>query len=64
MTEHWSLYSSSISVVIAALLRGSQKTSVLVKFELFWLNMEVLMLLILLKGCFVQYITGGTGEEN
>ena len=49
---------------IVALLRGSPKTSALVKFELFLFNIEVSMLLILLKGCFVQYKTGGSEEEN
>ena len=36
-----SIYSSSINVSIVALLRGSRKTSVLVKFELFRFNIEV-----------------------
>ena len=58
-----SIYSSSISLSIVPLLRGSPKTSVLVTLELFWFNIEVSMLLILLKGCFVQYKTGGSEEE-
>ena len=59
-----SIYSSSISVSIVTLLRGSPKTIVLVKFELFWFNIEVSMLLILLKRCFGQYKTKGSEEEN
>ena len=51
--------SSSISVSILALLKGSPKTSVLAKLELFLFNTEVSMLLILLKGYFVQYKTRG-----
>ena len=45
-------------------LRKSPETSVLVKFELFWFNIKVSMLLILLKGCFVQYKTGDSEEKN
>ena len=59
-----SIYSSSIRVSIVPPVRWSQKTSVLVKFELFWFNVEVSMLLGLLKDCFVQYKTGGCEEEN
>ena len=49
---------------MVAVLRGSRKTSVLVKFEFFWFNLEVSMLLNLLKGNFVQYKTANSKEEN
>ena len=54
-----SICSCSITVSILALLRVSAKASVLAKIELFWFDIEVSMLLILLKGYFVQYKTGG-----